>query len=248
VTAPFIPPPRPRWTGRLRGVVTERLGLKAIALLLALLLWLVVTARRPTESYVRVRIAPSLDSSLVLLDGTSEVRALVAGRAADLVKLAASPPVVRRSVGGDVPDTLVLDVTPADVHLPTELVDAVRVLDVQPRSVTHRFETRATRRVPLVNDGRVVVRSDSGVPASGEVVFEPQAVRVTGPRRLVRRLRGIRPFSLSIATRDTMPHVADLDTTGIGVQVQPAQVKVQLRGVTASVPIPQADSDVMARP
>jgi len=193
-------------------------------------------------------MAPSLDSSLVLLDGTTEVRALVAGRAADLVKLVTSPPVVRRSVGGDVPDTLVLDVTPADVHLPTELADAVRVLDVQPRTVTLRFEARATRRVPIVNDGRVVVRSDSGVRASGELVFEPQAVRVTGPRRVVRRLRGIRPFSLSIAQRDTMPHVADLDTTGIGVQVQPAQVKVQLRGVTASALIPRSDSVVVARP
>src|SRR5215210_6263192 len=110
---------RPTWSGRLRGVVTERLGLKAIALLLAVLLWFVVASRQPTEGYVGVRIAPTLDSSLVLLGGTTQVRALVAGRAADLVKLAASPPVVHRSIGGDVADTLVLDVTPADVHLPT---------------------------------------------------------------------------------------------------------------------------------
>src|SRR5215207_1093730 len=245
---PPLPAPRIDWSRRLRGALTERLGLKAIALLLALLLWLVVSARRPTEGYVRVRVAPSLDSSLVLLDGTTEVRALVAGRAADLVKLAANPPVVRRSVGGDVPDTLMLDVTPADVHLPTELVDAVRVIDVQPRSLMLRFETRATRRVPIVNDGRVVVRSDSGVRATGRVVFEPQAVRVTGPRRAVRRLRGIRPYSLTIAMRDTMPHVADLDTTGTGVQVQPAQVKVQLRGVTMTKPAPEGDSAVVARP
>ena len=229
-------------------MVTERLGLKAIALLLAVLLWLVVASRQPTESFVRVRIAPSLDSSLVLLGGTTEVRALVAGRAADLVKLATTPPVVRRSVGGDAPDTLVLDLTPADVHLPTELVDAVRVLDVQPRTVMLRFETRATRRVPIVNDGRVVVRADSGMQATGDVVFEPQAVRVTGPRGTVRRLRGIRPFALSIALRDTMPHVADLDTAGTGVQVQPAQVKVQLRGVTASAIAPRADSSMVARP
>jgi hypothetical protein len=229
-------------------VFTERLGLKAISVLLALLLWLIVSSRRPTESYVRVRVAPSLDSSLVLRGGTSEVRALVAGRAADLVKLATSPPVVRRSIGGDAPDTLVLDLTPADVHLPTELVDAVRVLDVQPRSVTLRFETRATRRVPIVNDGRVVVRADSGVQTTGDVVFEPQAVRVTGPRGIVRRMRGIRPRGLSIAMRDTMPHVADLDTAGTGVQVQPAQVKVQLRGVTGVTTAPRADSPMVARP
>ena len=248
---PATPPPRTNWRNRLREVATERLGLNAIALLLALLLWIVVSARQPTESYVRVRVVPSLDSSLALLDGTTEMRALVAGPAADIVKLAADPPIVRRSVGGDAPDTLVLDVTPADVHVPPELADHVRVLDVQPRSVTLRFETRASRRVPIVNDGRVVVRTDSTVGATGDVVFDPEAVRVTGPRRLVRGLRGIRPYSLSIAMNDTMPHVADLDTAGTGVQVQPAQVKVQWRGrATAATPTTAtpADTSVATRP
>jgi hypothetical protein len=244
-------PSRARWRNRFRELATERLGLKAVALLLALLLWVVVSARQPTEGYVRVRVLPSLDSSLALLGGTIEMRALVAGRAADIVKLAADPPVVRRSVGGDAPDTLVLDVTPADVHVPAELADHVRVLDVQPRSVTLRFETRASRRVPIVNDGRVVVRTDSNLHVTGDVVFDPAAVRVTGPRRVVRRLRGIRPAALTIATNDTMPHVADLDTAGTGVQVQPAQVKVQWRGTTAAAaparPTP-ADTPVAARP
>jgi hypothetical protein len=239
------PAPGPSWRRRLRDIVTERLGLKAIAVVLALLLWLVASARRPTESIVRVRVAPELDSSLVLLDGTANVRALVAGRAADLVKLAADPPTVQRSVGGDAPDTLVLDLTPADVHVPPELADRIRVLDVQPRSVTLRFESRVSRRVPIVNDGRVVVRTDSTVARRGDVVFEPRDVRITGPRRLVRGLREIHPHALTIAMNDTMPHVADLDTIGTGVQVQPAQVKVQWRGAITSA---RADTPVAARP
>lgn len=239
----------PTWRRRLREIATERLALKGIALLLALLLWLVVSARQPTESWVRVRMSPALDSTLVLLPGTIEVRALIAARTADLVKLAADPPVVRRSIGGDAPDTLVLDLNPSDVHVVPELADHVRVLDVQPRSITLRFETRASRRVPIVNDGRVVVRTADSTRTSGEVVFEPRAVRVTGPRRLVRRMRGIHPYSLTIAMNDTMPHVADLDTTGTGVQVQPAQVTVQWRGTaTSSTLPPRGDTTVAARP
>jgi hypothetical protein len=238
--------PDPTWQRRMREIATERLGLKAVSLLLALLLWLVVSARQPTESYVRVRVSPALDSTLVLLPGTGEVRALVAARTADLVKLAADPPVVRRSIGGDAPDTLVLDLTAADVHLPPELADHVRVLDVQPRSITLRFETRAERRVPIVNDGRVIVRADGDIPASGDVVFEPRAVRVTGPRRMVRRLRGIRPTALSIAVNDTMSHVADLDTVGTGVQIQPAQVKVRWRGAITSMRMPRGDTTIAA--
>jgi len=233
------------WQRRLHEIASERLGLKAIALLIAVLLWLVVSARQPTEGFVRVRVSPTLDSTLVLLAGTTEVRVLVAARAADLVKLAADPPVVRRSVGGDAPDTLVLDLTPADVHVPPELADHVRVLDVQPRSIVLRFETRASRRVPIVNDGRVVVRADSGVRTSADVAFEPQAVRVTGPRRVVRRLQAIHPYALTIAMNDTMPHVAELDTAGTGVQVQPAQVKVQWHGATAAA---SADTPVAPKP
>ena len=239
---------RTTWQRRLREIATERLGLKAIALLIAILLWLVVSARQPNESLVRVRVSPVLDSTLVLVAGTSEVHALVAGRAADLMKLTTDPPIVRRSVGGDAPDTLVLDLTAADVHVPPELADHVRVLDVQPRSITLRFETRASRRVPIVNDGRVVVQTDSSVPATGDLVFEPKAVRVTGPRRLVRRLNGIHPHSLAIAMNDTMPHVADLDTAGIGVEVQPAQVKVQWRSAATSMPAAPSDTPVASRP
>lgn len=234
------------WRNRLREIATERLGLKAIALLLALLLWVVVSAQHPAESYVRVRVVPALDSSLALLDGTTEIRALVTGRATDIVKLAADPPVVRRSIGGDAPDTLVLDITPADVHVPPELADHVRVLDVQPRSVTLRFETRASRRVPIVNGGRVVVRTAGNARATGNLVFDPTNVSVTGPRRVVRDMRAIRPRPLSIAVDDTMPHVADLDTAGTGVQVQPAQVKVRWRG-TATAAAPVAARESLAR-
>jgi hypothetical protein len=148
-----------------REVATERLKLKAIALVLAALLWVVVGTRQPTEGYARVRVIPELDSSLVLLDGTRELQARVAGRASDLVKLYAAPLVVRRRVGGNVPDTLVLDVTPSDVQLPPDLSGSIRVVDVQPRSVVLRFESSATRRVPVADHGRIRLQPAPGLPS-----------------------------------------------------------------------------------
>jgi hypothetical protein len=213
----------------MREIATERLALKAIALVVAALLWLIVGARQPTEGYVRVKVQPDLDSSLVMIDGTEQLEALVAGRAADLVKLYATPLVLRRRVEGDVPDTLVLDVTPSDVHVPPELSDAVRVIDVQPRKVVLRFESGTTRRVAVVSDGRITLVADSGARPAREVEFEPRMVRVTGPRRIVGQMRGIRPFSLAISNRDTLAHVADLDTAGTGVRAEPMQVKVRVR-------------------
>ena len=215
------------WRTRVRGWFTQHLGLKATALLITVLIWLLVSARQRTESFVSVSVTPVLDSSLVLLGDPPRLRALVAGSTADIVKLYATPPEIRRTIGGDVPDTLVLDLTPSDVRIPPELTGDVRVLDVQPRSVTLRFETKTSSQVPVLNGGRIRVQLINGAPASARLRFEPESVRISGPRRFVRRLRGIYPTALTITAGDTLAHVADLDTAGLGVHVTPAQVKVR---------------------
>jgi hypothetical protein len=243
-----VRPARPTWHKRVREIATERLALKAVALAVAALLWVIVGARQPTEGYVRVRVMPELDSTLVLIDGTQELEALVAGRAADLVKLYAAPLVLRRRVGGDVPDTLVLDVSPSDVHVPPDLADAVHVVDVQQRSVVLRFESKTTRRVSVVSDGRILLVDDSVARPAQEVEFEPRMVRVTGPRRVVRQMQGIRPFSLSISRADTLSHVADLDTAGTGVRAEPMQVKVRVRSGATARAAAGAGADSSARP
>ena len=202
-----------------------------------MLIWLLVGARQRTESFVPVSVTPVLDSSLVLLGDPPLLRALVAGSTADIVKLYATPPEIRRTVSGDVPDTLVLDLTPSDVRIPPELSGDVRVLDVQPRSVTLRFETKASSRVSVLNGGRIRVQFAGGAPATARLRFEPDTVRITGPRRIVRRLRGVYPVPLTIAAGDTLPHVADLDTAGLGVTVSPAQVKVRARDMPTTPPM-----------
>lgn len=231
MTFPRSPTPssdRPAWHQRGRRALTERIGLKVTSLIIAVLLWLVVGARQPTEAYVRVRLDPQLDSALVLLDSAPHLRALVAGRAADIVKLSTTPPVVHRSIGGDAPDTLVLDVAPGDVRIPADLAEQIRVVDVVPRSVTLRFGTRASRRVAVVNDGRVQLRGDSSAQRATRIVFDPDTVHISGPRRTVRQFSAIHPAALTLAVGDTLPHVADLDTVGLGVRVTPAQVRVRL--------------------
>ncbi|MDB4887474.1 MAG: hypothetical protein JWN79_2912 [Gemmatimonadetes bacterium] len=151
------PPPTPRAErsagDHLRAALTEHLGLKAIALVLAVLLWVVVGARTPTEGWLTAQVEPTLDSSLVLLDAPPRVRVLVSARTADLVKLHAAPPVVRRTISGDAPDTLMLDIAAADVRFPPELSRDVQVLDVQPRRVMLRLERRVAHARPARGRG-----------------------------------------------------------------------------------------------
>ena len=82
----------------LKAAFTERLGYKAAALFFAVVLWLVVSAEEPSEELVPVRLEASFDTTRVLTGPRPVVRALVAGRARDLIKLYDTPPVVRRAV------------------------------------------------------------------------------------------------------------------------------------------------------
>jgi len=230
MTAPLPPGPstRARWRHAFREAFLARLGIKALSLLIAILLWLIVKGRQPVQEYVSVRVMPTLDSSLVLLEPPATLTALVSGRAVDIAKLRADPPAVHRIVDGDVPDTLAFAVGTSDVRMSADLADLIHVLDVQPRLVSLRFGDKATKRV-AVNAGpdRVVIRPT--VPYDKFTYdADPSSVRISGPRKLVRRIKEVRPYSLTITSVDST-YFADLDTTGLGVRVVPTRVKISIK-------------------
>jgi hypothetical protein len=206
---------------------TERLVLKVTAVFLAIVLWFVVNAREPQVALVTVRFQPVLlDSSLVLRDPLPQFQAIVAGAPKELIKLTSTLPLVRRQVTADAPDTLVVDLRPEDVTLP-DGVDAV-VRDVQPRSVTLRFEPTWTRRVPIVGSG-IDVTAAAG-PISVTPQFDPQTVQISGPRHLILKMPSVRTVKTTIPYPDSLTHLVDIDTTalGPGIRVRPGQVKVHL--------------------
>ncbi len=230
MTAPLPPgsSTRARWGHTLREAFVERLGIKALSILIAILLWLIVKGRQPVQDYVTVRVMPTLDSSLVLLEEPATLTALVSGRAVDIAKLRADPPAVHRIVTEDAPDTLLFQVATSDVRVSPELADFVHVLDVQPRFVSLRFGTKATKRV-RVNAGPDRVRLSAQSP-NDVLVFnsEPGWVRISGPRQLVRRIKEVRPYSLMMTDADSA-YLADLDTSGLGVRVVPTRVQISIK-------------------
>ena len=53
------PRPVPTWRRRLAEAFTQRLALKGTALLLAIVLWFIVTAKEPNQDLVEVQFAPN---------------------------------------------------------------------------------------------------------------------------------------------------------------------------------------------
>jgi hypothetical protein len=162
----------PTWRRRLAEAVTQRLALKGTALLLAIVLWFIVTAKEPNQDLVEVQFAPQLDSSLVLKDPPPTIHALVVGTPQELLKLFAHPLVIRRQIAANSPDTVVVDLSTSDVELPAGIDAIVRA--VQPHSVTLRFESTSSRVVPVRSAVQVV--SDTLHPSG------PVAVRLEPDR------------------------------------------------------------------
>ncbi|MDB4893277.1 MAG: hypothetical protein JWL61_5132 [Gemmatimonadetes bacterium] len=220
---------RARWQHVIREAFVERLGIKALSILIAVLLWLIVKGRQPVQDYVMVNVLPTLDSSLVMLETPQPLRALVSGRAVDIAKLRADPPAIHRIVDGDAPDTLVFQVAASDVRVSAGLADFVHVLDVQPRTVSLRFGDKATRQVPVMaGQGFIQLRRGLALLPADVVGIrtEPRTVRITGPRQLVRRIKSVHPYSMTITEGDTTAQLADIDTTRLGVRVVPSRVRV----------------------
>lgn len=214
--------PTGSWRRRLVAAFTQRIPLKLVSIGLAIVLWLAFSAKEPVEQVVDVRFAPELDSTLVLKDPPPPIRALVVGSKQDLLRLYGSPPIIRRPVQADAPDTLVIDLQPRDVQVP----EGIDVVEVAPSSITLRFETSTTRSVPV----RPVI--DVPTPAGfGPLVrVEPARVDVTGPRRAVFRVPFVSTLHAVIPAGDSLPHLVDLDTARLaGIRVKPTQVKVYVR-------------------
>jgi hypothetical protein len=215
----------PTWQRRLGEAFTQRLALKGTALLLAIVLWFIVTAKEPNQDLVEVQFAPQLDSSLVLKDPPPPIHALVVGTPQELIKLFARPLVIRRQIAANSPDTVVVDLSTSDIDMPPG-VDAI-VRAIQPRSVTLRFESTSSRIVPVRSAVQVVADTLHPTPPV-TVRLEPERVEVSGPRQRVLNLEYVTTARVSIPATDSLPHLVDIDTTRLGLRVRPSQVKVHL--------------------
>jgi YbbR domain-containing protein len=199
--------------------------IKLAALILATVLWAAVAAVEPTEELVPVRLLVEPPPGRTLTDPPPEVLALYQGSPRQLIKLFASPPVVRKIV----PDTVsasewVLELSTQD--LVTTEVSGVQAQDIQPRVIRLRLGDMATRRVPVV--ARVELEPDSGFAIVGDAMVDPDSVTITGPREPVGRISRVFTSRMRMTglTESISVPVA-LDTTPLGiVRTEQSQVTV----------------------
>jgi hypothetical protein len=115
---------------RFKSAMTEHLPVKFSALFFAVVMWVIVRSEEPSEAWIDVHLALSLDSTVTMAAEPPIVQALVSGRGREILKLYSTSPELRRSVGLD---DSVFAVHPADVFTPNEA--DVKIVDVRPHFV-----------------------------------------------------------------------------------------------------------------
>ena len=208
----------------LRGV-THNWQLKLLAVALAVLLWVVVSAEQPTSGWISLPFeVQETDPDFQLLDESvpSEVRVRFSGPGRAFIDLAVRrTPVLLRI--GDVDDPeQVFEVGPGMVRLPAG--SNLEAFDVEPAFVRLRFRQLATRELPV----QLVARQ----PAGGEwtavtpLRLRPGTVRVSGPAARVAEVSALRTAPITLpASEEAFERTVELDLTGLeGVELSASRV------------------------
>ena len=240
-----LPPARVRsLPARIWSLISNRIAFKLAAIFFSLVLWLVVSAEEPSEELVPVRLELITDPHVSLRGQPEQVRALVVGRGRELIKLFASPPVVRRVISADVPQRYTLELRPTDVDLPSGV--EARVREVLPRSIVLVFDVTAERNVPVRSELRV--RAVDGWRVAGQPRFEPESVRVTGPRAAVDSVTSVPTETIELIVNETSRPTVALDTSLAGVRITPERVRVRVPVARVEEPPDTVRSDGSVAP
>ncbi len=216
----------------------RHLGLKVLSVVLALLLWMIVSGEEIVERGLRVPL--ELQQVPVGLELTGEVPATVD------VRVRGASGTLSRVSTGDVVAVLDLrsarsgrrlfPLTPDQVRVPF----GVEVVQVQPSALAMAFEPSASRQVP-------VMPAVDGRPAPGYVVgalsADPKTVEVIGPESAVRRVTEAltEPVSVSgardrvnqsviLGLIDPSLRLTNTRSAMVTVQIVPAPLERSLQG------------------
>jgi YbbR domain-containing protein len=240
----------------------SNLGLKAVSLALAGLLWFAIAGEKTSEMGISVPVElQNVPKDLELTgDTVNSVE----------VRLRASPGIIQRLGPGEV--SARLDLKGASegeriIHLTNDAIRVpfgIQVVSISPSMITLSFERSLQKRVPV--RPRMVGRPAPGFEVS-EITSEPAEVSITGPKSRVQEVESAftEPVSVeaaqasvsdsvSLGIEDPMLRILDRSRVQVTAKVRPAQERrtlqdlpIRVRGGTL-LPRPAAVDVVVSGP
>jgi hypothetical protein len=223
-----------------RGLLFDNLGLKLVALVLAVLTYLNVYTDRPATMIVSFPIQVSdLPDSLSLSGPAPAVlQAELRGTAKQLIRLRVTEPPVKVSLAGVSVGRYERALGPEDLPLPEGVQLQVDRM-VSPRTLELQVERRLRRSVPVA--ARIGGAPSGGVLWDGRFEIVPQQVIVSGPASAVAALDSVLTMPITVnGRRDTIEVTADIVGLPDWTEAEPGQVEVRIpleMGVVRRFPV-----------
>ena len=211
-----------------RGLLFDNLGLKLVALLLAVLTYLNVYTDRPATMIVSFPIhVTDLPDSLSLSGPAPAVlQAELRGTAKQLIRLRVTEPPVKISLAGVSIGRYERSLGPQDLPLPAGVELQVDRM-VSPRTLELQVDRRVRRTVPVA--ARIEGAPAGGVLWDGRYEIRPNQVTVIGPEAAVAELDSVRTEAVSVSgRRDTLEVAADLASLPDWCSAEPDHVELKI--------------------
>ncbi len=212
----------------LRGYVFDHLGLKLVALLLAVLVYLNVYTEREAHLALSfpLRLTGLADSLAVSGEIPDAIRADLAGTGKHLLRMRFLEPSVELSLKEAREGHILRQLGPEDLPLPPQAGIRVERF-IGPAQVELRVEPRVERRLPV----HVAVAGEPGrgLVWTGAFVAQPESVTVSGPRSGVLRMTSVDFGAVRVqGKRDTVRSEQPVTPLGRSYRVSPEHVRVRV--------------------
>jgi YbbR domain-containing protein len=216
-----------------------RLGvLRMTAVGLALLLWLWVTVERrgerPAEKVVDATVTYNPPPGMMILDPQGTVRVRLRGSERAIRRVNPFQIDVQVVVRADREGPMEVRLQPEDVMMP----DGLGVVSIEPNVLQLNVDQEIRRLLPV--DVPLVGEPAAGAQLAGKPRITPGEVLVTGPRKVVSGLTGVRSNPISLDG-----HALDFQESAQLVSPDPL---VQLQTQVVSVTVPMQQPPPVAEP
>ena len=212
----------------LRGLLLENMGLKLVAMLLALVVYLHVYTDRPATFTMAfpVEVTDLGDSLAIVTQTPLTVSAELKGTGKQMIRLRLGEPHLRVSLSGVSPGRFQRTLTASDLPMIGQTGLEVSRFE-GPQMLELTVDRIGERDVPVA--ARVEGVLPEGATWAGGWSAEPPSVRVRGPRSVVARLDSVRlaPVKLD-AAHDTLRIVVAPTGVPAGCQVDPPAVTLRV--------------------
>lgn len=208
-------------------ILTENWQLKLLALALAVLLWVVVSAEQVTSQWIPVPLRiEEHDPEFELISGppSDEVNVRFTGSGRDLMELAIRKPPLVLSIDQVSSGVQDFRLDPAMVQIPSQL--QVNAQEVRAPVVRLQFRRLSSRTITVRPRVDTEIADDWALVDS--LTVSPREIEVRGPADRVELVDEVRTVPLSLpATDSSFAIVAPIDTTNLsGLDLSLRQVRV----------------------